>query len=136
MSGTMVKGSPRWGEKATGIGRFLPISCPPKYVYLCVCVFFFSFCFFLQVKTELMTPGGAQHRRRLCSQTEIRFQPRAAQPHHLGKEAEKSHERFFSKPGNKAAVIISTEGDPSSKKKKIFFNNKNHIKFSNSLFLK
>ena len=36
-----------------------------------------------------MTQGGAQHGRRLCSQTKIRFQPRAAQLHHLGKEAEK-----------------------------------------------
>lgn len=78
---------------------------------------FFQFFFFLQVKTELMTLGGAQCGR-LCSQTKIRFQPRAAWPHHLGKEAEKSHERFFSKPGNKAAVNISTEGDPSGK---IFF---------------
>ena len=98
------------------------LSPAPQNMFICVCVFFsFLFVFFLQVKTELMTPGGAQHRRRLCSQTKIRFQPRAAQPHHLGKEAEKSHERFSSKPGNKAAVIISTEGDPSSKKKKIFF---------------
>ena len=34
-----------------------------------------------------MTLGGAQCRR-LCSQTKIHFQPRAAWPHHLGKEAE------------------------------------------------
>lgn len=42
----------------------------------------------MQVKTELMTLGGAQ-----CSgcqsQTKISSQPSAAWPHHLGKEAER-----------------------------------------------
>lgn len=79
-----------------------------------------------------MTLGGARCGG-LSSQTKICFQPRAARPAIWGRKL-KSHERFFSKPGNKAAVNISTEGDLSGK---IFFlNNKNNIKFSNSLFLK
>lgn len=40
--------------------------------------------------------------------------------------------RFFSEPGNKAAVNISTEGDPSGQ---IFFLIIKITKFSNSPFL-
>lgn len=73
--------------------------------------FFFSFW---QVKTELTTQGGAQGSG--CqSQTKISSQPSVAWPRHLGQGAEKVMKRFFSKPGNKAAVNISTEGDPSGK---------------------
>lgn len=76
--------------------------------------------FFLQVKTELMTQGGAQCGG-LHSQTKTHFQPSAAWPRRPparpGKEAA-SPERFLSEPGAKAAANISTEGDPSGK---IFF---------------